>query len=338
MATFLPRPSGWQAQVRRRGRAPIIQTFRTKADACAWAAEVESQIARGVYRERSQDHRHCLASLLERYRIEITPHKKSAASEAQRIGSLLQDPLVRIRLSDLQPRDLGHWRDRRLTRVSGSTVNRELNLLSHVINVARKEWGVAMENPVSRIRRPKNNRARTRRLSIGEESALFAALVPSQRAPDGTYLPGGCRNPLMLPLVRLALETALRRSELLALTWADVYLDEAYLRLHDSKNGDAREVPLSSVARNVLASLPSERTGAVFPLSTEAVKQSFERACHRAGLVDFHFHDLRHEATSRIARKLDNVLELSAVTGHRTLVMLKRYYHPRASELAGKLG
>ena len=117
-----------------------------------------------------------------------------------------------------------------------------------------------------------------------------------------------------------------------------MYLDEAYLRLHDSKNGDARDVPLSSVARRILATMPGERSGPVFPLSIEAVKQSFDRACHRAGLVDFHFHDLRHEATSRIARKLDNVLELSAVTGHRTLAMLKRYYHPRASELASKLG
>jgi hypothetical protein len=103
----------------------------------------------------------------------------------KRIDAFLRDPLTRIRLSDLQARDLSQWRDQRLSTVSGSTVNRELNLLSHVINVARKEWSVTMDNLVSSIRRPRNNKARARRLSIREEEALFTALATSQRAADG---------------------------------------------------------------------------------------------------------------------------------------------------------
>ena len=110
------------------------------------------------------------------------------------------------------------------------------------------------------------------------------------------------------------------------------------MRLHDSKNGHGRDVPLSKRAVTLLTELPGDRSGRVFPVTGEALKRSFIRAVERAGLGDLHFHDLRHEATSRIAPKLGNVLELSAVTGHMSLQMLKRYFHPVASELARKLG
>jgi integrase len=130
----------------------------------------------------------------------------------------------------------------------------------------------------------------------------------------------------------------MRRSELLALRWQDVELQDRFVRLHDTKNGDPRDVPLSTRAASTLAGLPRHISGQVFPISADAVKKSFSRAAVRAGLQDLHFHDLRHEATSRIAEKLDNILELSAVTGHKTVQMLKRYYHPRARDLARKLG
>jgi integrase len=130
----------------------------------------------------------------------------------------------------------------------------------------------------------------------------------------------------------------MRRSEILSLRWADVFFDDRYVRLHDTKNGEARDVPLSSRAVATLAALPRHINGRVFPITPDALKKAFVRACERAGLENLHFHDLRHEATSRIAERLDNILELSAVTGHKTVQMLKRYYHPRATDLALKLG
>jgi len=130
----------------------------------------------------------------------------------------------------------------------------------------------------------------------------------------------------------------MRRSEVLALRWPDVFLEERFVRLHDSKNGEPRDVPLSTRAAATLAALPHISGGPVFPITGEALKKAFTRACERAGIANLHFHDLRHEATSRIAERLDNVLELSAVTGHKTVQMLKRYYHPRATDLARKLG
>ena len=338
MATIIPRGRGWQAQVRLRGRPPVIKTFRTKTQAQAWSVDVESDAVRGLYPDRREAERLSVADLLRRYRTDVTPHKKSAQAEASRIAFVLRDPLARLRLADLRAQDLADFRDRRLEAASGSTVIRDLTLLSHMFNVARKEWGIGVENPCVLIRRPRENRPRRRRLGAAEEALLLTELAPSSRTPEGTWLPGGCRNPWIQPLVRVALETAMRRGELLTLRWTDVFLDARFVRLHDSKNGEGRDVPLSSRALDVLNALPRDASGAVFPVSGEAVKRAFMRAVERAGLHDFHFHDLRHEATSRLATRLDNVLELSAVTGHRSVQMLKRYFHPLASELAKKLG
>lgn len=242
-----------------------------------------------------------------------------------------------MRLSDLRSADVAAFRGRRLQEVTGSTVIRDLTLISHAINIARKEWGIAMDNPCNLIRRPRENRPRKRRLSPKEEQLLLDELELSRRTADGTWRPGGGRNPWMKPLVILAIETAMRRGELLQLDWTDAF-EERFVRLHDSKNRHGRDVPLSMRTVSVLAGLPRDPCGRAFPVTGEALKQSFTRAVERACLGDLHFHDLRHEATSRIAPKLGNVLELAAVTGHMSLQMLKRYFHPVASDLAKKLG
>ena len=338
MATCRKRANGWEFQVRPRGRKSVTRTFRVKADGQAWAAGLENEYARGIFRDRSSAERYTVGSLLRRYRDQVTPLKKSAVQERLRIDALLRDPLAQIRAADLRPQDLANFRDERLAKVTGSTVLRDLTLLSHVFNVARKEWSVQFDNPCSAIRRPKENRPRKRRLAPWEEFRLLHELQPSQRLPDGTWTPGGTRNPWVHSLVIVAVETAMRRGEMLALEWRDVFLDQRFVRLHDSKNGEGRDVPLSMRAYEVLSVLTRAPSGRVFPVSEEAVKRCFTRAAKRAGLSDLHFHDLRHEATSRIAPKINNLLELSLITGHKDLKMLKRYYHPSASELALKLG
>ena len=337
LATLRRKPWGWEAQIRRRGRPSISSTFASKADARAWAADTESQIARGIYRERGEDDQLTLGLLIDRYLVEITPLKKGAAAEAVRLAAIRRDRICLIRLSDYVPADLAGYRDRRLAQVSGSTVNRELNVISHVFNVGRKEWGVRMDNPVQLLRRPKENRARTRRLQAGEEEALLRQLQPSERDASGAYRPGGCRNPWMRPLVQLALATAMRQGELLALRWEDVDLPGKCAVLHDTKNGERREVPLSARARGLLGQLPRHSTGRVFPITTESVKQAFVRATGRAGLVDFRFHDLRHEAVSRMAPLIRDSLTLSKVTGHKSTRMLGRYFHPDPSYMADLL-
>ncbi|VWC10224.1 putative plasmid recombinase [Burkholderia lata] len=336
----------FQAIVRRQGFPPHSKTFTTRKDAEAWAARIESEMLAGSFSDLTEANRTSFGDLLARYGREISPQKKGGALEQLRIQKLLADPIAQLKVSALSGVTLAHYRDRRLSgsstqkAVSGSTVNRELTLLSHVISVASKEWGIHIPvNPVSMIRRPKENRARSRRLSHEEEQRLLAELAPSPRDESGRFERGGSRNDWVRPIVIIAVETAMRRSEILSLRWTDVFLEDQYVRLHDTKNGESRDVPLSSRAVATLSALPRHPTGRVFPISADALKKAFVRACDRAQLNDLHFHDLRREATTRMADLVGSVLELAAITGHRTLNVLHRvYYKPRASDLARKLG
>ena len=142
----------------------------------------------------------------------------------------------------------------------------------------------------------------------------------------------------MLPLVKLALETAMRRSELLGLRWEHIDLRRRTIFLQLTKNGTSRTVPLSTHAIQILTEIPRSIDGRVFPVTHEVVSQAFNRARKQAGVKDIRFHDLRHTAITRIAEKLPNLIELSALSGHKSLTMLKRYYHPSAEQLAEKLG
>ncbi len=316
----------WQAIVKRDGICKS-KTFLHRADAEKWSRMIEVEIDRGVFVDRTETERNTLHDILTRYRDEVTPEHKGATVEALRINCIMRDKfLVNNKLAALNSKLLAEWRDYRLKTVTGSTVNRELNILSAVINHARKNWGVHIDNPIELITRPKHEKARERRLEPDEEKKLISELGLSTR------------NPWIAPLVTFALETAMRRGELLDLRWEFVDLKKRVARLIDTKNGESRNVPLSSRAIAVLEHLPRSIDDRVFPTTEDALKKAFSRTCERAGIEDFHFHDLRHEATSRLAEKLPNLIELASVTGHKDLRMLKRYYHPRAEDLARKLG
>ncbi|GAB6068873.1 hypothetical protein JCM13664_21940 [Methylothermus subterraneus] len=220
------------------------------------------------------------------------------------------------------------YRDARLADgVSGETVRKELALLSKPIKTAMREWGIALPgNPVANVSKPPPSKPRDRRLKEGEEAQLLASL-------------DRCRNRYRRPLVELAIETAMRQGELLSLQWENIDLKRRIAYLPETKNGEARAVPLSSRAVAILQSLPRSIDGRVFPISQGLVVQAWGHAVKRAGLDDPRFHDLRHKALSRLAERGDlSVLELAQISGHKTLQMLKRYTHLQAEKLARKLG
>lgn len=336
MASIRSRNGKWQARVRRHGHPPIEKSFHTRTDAEKWARGVESEIDRGLYIDRTEAERILFTGILDRYAIEVLPKKRGIEAEAIRIRALQKSSLAAYSMAALNSKTIAAWRDNRLKQVSGSTVNRELNIISAVINVAIREWGIALPfNPVTLIKRPASNRPRARRLESDEEQRLLEALTVSDRAPRGTFT--SMQNTWIKPLVQVALETAMRRGELLSLKWNDVDLNRRTAHLRDTKNGEARTVPLSGKAVTVLSGLPRSIDGTVFPVSADSLKKAFSRACVRAGIDGVVFHTLRHEATSRLAERLPNVIELAAVTGHKDIRMLQRYYHPRPTDLAQKL-
>ncbi|KVL18265.1 tyrosine-type recombinase/integrase [Burkholderia cepacia] len=317
----------WQAKVRLKGFPSQSKSFPTRVQAENWAHGVETEMRHGTFVDTTAARETTLGDLLQKYAERVSPTKKSGAGEAKRIRSMLRWHLCKYAVVNVTPVVLAEWRDERLQAVTGSTVNRELNLLSHVFSTAMIEWGVHLPtNPVSRIRRPKHNKPRNRRTEGGEESLL---LYECKRA----------RNKHLYPAVLLAIETGMRRSEIVGIQWPNVDLSKRVLWLPDTKNGDSRAVALSSRATKALEIVTTDRTGAVFPgLTVDAIKCAYRRARKRASIDGLRFHDLRHEATSRLFEKGLNPMEVASITGHKTLSMLKRYTHLRAEDLAKKLG
>ncbi|MEX0900334.1 MAG: site-specific integrase [Gammaproteobacteria bacterium] len=268
-----------------------------------------------------------LGDIVARYLDEVTRPKRGAHSEAKFLRRLLREPLCRVPIRRLCAADFAAYRDARLQSVRASTVRLELSILGGVLERARREWGLLRVNPVRDVRLPPAARGRTRRLDARtrETERLFAAC-------RGAY------NKRLLPLVELALETAARRGELLALRWEHVDLTRRTVHLPVTKNGFERTVPLSARARDVLRALGPRPAGMVFEgLSANAVDLAFRRAVRRAGLVDLHFHDLRHEATTRFFEKGLTMMEVASITGHRDPRMLRGYAHLEAEKLAAKL-
>lgn len=326
MATVTERgPLQWQAKVRRKGYPVQTKTFDTKKEAEAWATIIESEMVRGVFVDRSMLERETLDELVCRYLKEETPKHKGADLETSRLEKFRREEskLCEYSLANLRRTHFEDYRDRRSTVVAPGTVKRELNLLHSVIEQYRHEYGM-IENPISPVKRPKVKDNRIMRFQEGEEAALMEAL-------------DSCRNPWVKPSVILALETAMRRGELLALRWEDVDFKKRVAKLHDTKNGEWRDVPLSSIAVETLKGLPRAIEGDVIATTAEGLKNAFERARKKAGMEHFNFHDLRHEAISRLFERGWNVMEVAHVSGHKDLQSLKRYTNLKATDLAEKM-
>ena len=315
--------------VRRRGVAPRAKSFDKRSDAERWARELEAEADRsGWVADTRLAEKTTLGELLTRYRSEISPTKRSAVSEQARIDAIIRRPVSHRTLARLTSGDLATYRDERLKTVAPASVVRELNTISHAIEIATREWGFWLpRNPVKQVRRPGLPRGRTRRLEKGEEARLLTACDLG-------------RTPLLKPLLLLAIETGMRRGELLDLRWKHIDFEQRVAHLPLTKNGESRDVPLSRRATDLLTELSEnidKHEDRVFPMSGNAVRLAFERLRSRAGMPDLHFHDFRHEAISRLFEKGLNTVEVSAISGHKELRMLARYTHLRAADLVKRL-
>lgn len=327
MATIRKLRGKWQAMVRRKGMPQRARSFEKRADAERWARDLEGQIDRtgGLIDTRAAEDT-TLRDLFTRYLIEITPLKRSAKSEALRIKALMRQSIASYSIANLSSAVIAEYRDQRLKSVAPGTVVRELQTISHAIDIGRKEWGIRLaENPVKLVRRPALPRGRDRRLKDGEEARLYAAC-------------DALRSPHMRPLIVLAVETAMRRGELLGLCWGDIDWEKRITHLDLTKNGDSRDVPLSPRAYETLWHLHGDRVSdRVFNVTGHAVQQAWDHLRGRAGCPDLHFHDLRHEAVSRLFEKGLDLMAVSTISGHKELSMLKRYTHLRAEDLVARL-
>ena len=325
MATIRKRGSTWHVQVRKRGHSTLTRTFRSKKAADVWARELERATDLGELSTVTPQKvpMATLGEVLERYQKEITSQKRGAVQEGFLIGVLCRQSFSKLQMPSVTPSVVSAFRDQRWQKASPATVRRELAFLSHCFEIGRKEWGISVPNPVKEIRLPNPSRARDRRLAADEQRALDDALLKG-------------RTWYLKPLVTLAVETAMRRGELLSLEWQNVCLERRTAKLTMTKNGDTRDVPLSAEALAILQDLPIKGR-LVFPIKPAAVHQAWDRMTKKASLANFRFHDLRHEAISRFFERGLTVAEVAFISGHKDVRMLFRYTHMKAGHVLSRL-
>lgn len=270
---------------------------------------------------------------LDLYRQKVSILKKGYAQEKYRLEQISRSFLGKKAVRSITSVDIATYRDMRLEEInprtkkplSNATVRLEMSLLSNFFDIARIEWGLCDDNPVKNVRKPKPAPGRDRRITAREERLIlrYCHAHPNQE---------------LYSIFMLAIETAMRQGEILKLRWEHINLKYRVAHLPETKNGSKRDVPLSNKARDVLIRLGVKSTGEVFAYTQNGLKSTWRFMMIKLGIEDLHFHDIRHEATSRLFElgTLD-MMEIAAITGHKSLSMLRRYTHLKATKLAKKL-
>ena len=324
MATIIKRGNGWRAQIRRRGYKTVSATFDKKRDAEMWATEIEAKMSRGKWQDADESASTKLHDALDRYLHEITPTKKGAKQETNRIKVLMKLPLADWYLTEIRGKQIAEYRDARIAAgKSPSTIRNELGIISQVFETAAKEWGMyELKNPCANVKRPKHKKPRDRRLKPTEETKLLEALAQPYK-----------------DAVIVLLETAMRRGELCKLTWSDINLRTRIAHIRDPKNGHDRAIPLSVTATQIIAKQHQHSsTDAIFNIKPDSLTHAIIAATKAQGITDLHLHDLRREATSRLVESgVFSLPEIMQITGHKTLSAFGIYLKLDAAELAKKM-
>lgn len=319
MASIRKTGDKWRAEVARGGDRRS-KTFATKTEAKDWAARQEYEILNGAKVAAGLK----LAEVLDRYAREVSPTHRGHLWEAMRLAAFGRDRLGGLALGKISQSDIAEWRDRRLRQVAPGTVRREMVLLSAVFTQARNEWKLIGASPMTDVAKPSEPPARDRRPTADEMARL--ALVFGD---DMSLMTARVWQAFLF-----AVETGMRAGEICGLTWERIDLSRRVARLPMTKNGTAREVPLSSAAVAIIQDLP--RMSPVFGLTTRQVDAIWRKNRARAGVDGLNFHDSRHEAITRLAKKLD-VLSLARMVGHRDIRQLQSYFNESAEDLAKRL-
>lgn len=298
------------------------KVFPTKQEAAQWALQREAELTGKKLPDKSW------ADALKRYALEVAPSHRGSKWELVRLKSLQVEPMGRRKLSGLAGNDFADWRDARLKQRTPGTVAREMNLMRSVLESARRDWHWIKLNPMTDVRWPTTPKGRARRITPDEVQAVESAFGVGKSLPSET-----ATQRVGLAFL-FALETAMRSGEIVGLQWPDVHLKQRYVVLPMTKNGDRREVPLSSRAVQILEALPVDE-GPVFGLD-DAARDALWRKLRPKTIADLHFHDTRGEAIWRLSKKLD-VLQLARVIGHRDPRSLMIYYRESAEDMAKRL-
>ncbi len=327
----------YRVKIRLRGHPPETTTFERKTDAKRWAQQTEAAIREGRHFKATEAKKHTLGEVVDRYLRDVLPAKPRSEKDQKRQLKWWKAQLGDFLLADVTPALIAEYRDKlakgvtpRGTQRSPSTVNRYLAALSHALSIAVKEWGWLDDNPIRKVRKPKEPRGRVRFLSDDERTRLLAACKEHN-------------NPALYAIVVLALSTGARQGEILNLTWKDVSVSRGMIVLQETKNNERRAIPLQGHTLEIVKEMRTVRridTDLLFPPRQDPdkplnIQNIWYGAITKADIQDFKFHDLRHSAASYLAMSGASLAEIADVLGHKTLQMVKRYAHLSEQHTAG---
>ena len=329
----------YKAQVRMKGFPIQTATFERLTDAKRWVQQVESAIREGRHFKTSESKKRTIKELIEKYEKEILPTKPRSKQEGQ--FAWWKKEIGHFTIADISPSIIGECRDKLSNEItikgkkrSSGTVLRYLAAISHAFTIAVQEWQWLDSSPMTKVRKPKPARGRIRFLSPDERNRLLHACKESN-------------NPYLYAIVVLALSTGMRKNEILSLRWTNISLESSKITLHETKNNERRVIPLLGSALMLIKKLhkkESSNSSLLFPSKGQQgqagqkaidIRTSWETALKEAEIKDYTFHDNRHSAASYLAMSGASLTEISAVLGHKTLAMVKRYAHLSEDHTSG---
>lgn len=316
----------YTAVVRVKGYATQSRTFASKMMARAWASQIETQLHMSRDGDPALAMQITLADALHRYLMHITPRKKETTRMRDHVTAtaLLRHMPPDIRLGEISPQVFARYKSNRLLTIKPATLQKEWAMLSHLFTIARKEWGIAVENPITQVEKPALRNGRARFLTGDEALRLIDACRKS-------------RNIFLAPYILLLLHTGMRPSEAAGLRWRQVYPAERKIVLVDTKTRP-RTVPMTQACADELTHIRPEDISpddSVFlPVSDRMnprpalyFRTAWYHARKLAGLPDVHLHDLRHTAASHLLMSGADIRTVAAILGHSTMQMVMRYTH-----------
>lgn len=314
----------WQAQIFLLGVRKAA-SFDSKTEAKDWAAGQEYKIKTEANSNFTK--KYSVSELFLRYEREVSRTKRGYKWEQGQISRLLKKPLAKLDINDVTKQHIRNWRDDRLaTGIKTSTLNREWNLLSHIFSTARDEYELIKVSPVEGVKRPPDPPARDRLIS---EEEIEELCVASGFAGENVHT---VAQKVILAFL-LAIETAMRMGEICDLTWDNIDFDDQTAFLPTTKNGTSRTVALSKRAIELLKLVPNTNARTCFGITSKQCGDNFGRIKNKTTILDLHFHDTRHEAITRLSKKMP-ILALARNVGHTDIKQLMTYYNESASEIA----
>tara|TARA_B100001057_G_scaffold443889_1_gene480381 strand:- start:542 stop:1552 length:1011 start_codon:yes stop_codon:yes gene_type:complete len=322
----------WRAEARHNGKY-VSKSFQSKGDASKWLRDTELALEKEQFQDFRNSAHLTMAHLITRYRDEITPNKKGSRSEVYKLNFLIRQPIARTKVLRLSTKMVIDFKNNLKKSRAPATVNKYIHYFYTIWETARLNWGILLpsNNPTALVKKEKVMTKIDRILTYEEQDKLLIACKES-----------GLDQ--LSDIVEFALETAMRFGEITRLQVRDIDFDKSIAKLHDTKNGDSRECPLTIRALDICSKyrfkdkvLNFRDHQFLFPIHRDKFRHYFEQACKRAVVKDFRFHDCRATKITRLFQEGWDVSSVAVVSGHKSWSELQKYTRIKAVDLVEKI-